>query len=93
MEQQQVAEVGKLKKQNPLFCDSQPKQLLQAQIFTTVNGVFHDSCYANCKLHWRNRVDCLFRFVFNPLKPNDSYSGRSAPLTSKVAFYIFIQQI
>ena len=29
----------------------------------------------------------------NPLKPNDPYSGRTAPLTSKVSFYIFIQQI
>jgi hypothetical protein len=29
----------------------------------------------------------------NPLKPNDPYRGRNAPLTSKVAFYIFIQQI
>ena len=29
----------------------------------------------------------------NPLTPNDTYSGRTAPLTSKVAFYIFIQQI
>ena len=28
-----------------------------------------------------------------PLKPNDPYRGRTAPLTSKVAFYIFIQQI
>jgi len=27
------------------------------------------------------------------LTPNDPYSGRIAPLTSKVAFYIFIQQI
>jgi len=31
--------------------------------------------------------------VFNPLTPNVNYSGRTAPLTSKVAFYIFIQQI
>ena len=29
----------------------------------------------------------------NPLKPNDPYRGLTAPLTSKVAFYIFIQQI
>jgi len=35
---------------------------------------------------WRN-------FQFNLLKPNVNYSGRTAPLTSKVAFYIFIQQI
>jgi len=30
---------------------------------------------------------------FNLLKRNVNYSGRTAPLTSKVAFYIFIQQI
>ena len=30
---------------------------------------------------------------FNPLTPSDIYSGRTAPLTSKFAFYIFIQQI
>ena len=27
------------------------------------------------------------------LTPNVNYSGRTSPLTSKVAFYIFIQQI
>jgi len=31
--------------------------------------------------------------VVNLLTPNVNYSGRTAPLTSKVAFYIFIQQI
>ena len=31
--------------------------------------------------------------VINLLTPNVNYSGRTAPLTSKVAFYIFIQQI
>jgi len=30
---------------------------------------------------------------FNLLTPNVNYSGRTAPLTSKVAFYTFIQQI
>ena len=29
----------------------------------------------------------------NPLTPNDPYRGRTAQLTSKVAFYVFIQQI
>jgi len=29
----------------------------------------------------------------NLLMPNVNYSGRTAPLTSKVVFYIFIQQI
>ena len=31
--------------------------------------------------------------MINLLTPNVNYSGRTAPLTSKVAFYIFIQQI
>jgi len=31
--------------------------------------------------------------VFNLLTPNVNYIGRTAPLTSKVAFYVFIQQI
>ena len=31
--------------------------------------------------------------TINILTPNVNYSGRTAPLTSKVAFYIFIQQI
>ena len=31
--------------------------------------------------------------LLNLLTPNVNYSGRTAPLTSKVAFYIFIQQI
>jgi len=30
---------------------------------------------------------------FNLLNPNVNYSGRTAPLTSKFAFYLFIQQI
>ena len=31
--------------------------------------------------------------MINLLTPNVNYSGRTALLTSKVAFYIFIQQI
>jgi len=31
--------------------------------------------------------------LLNLLTPNVNYSGRTAPLTSKVAFCIFIQQI
>jgi len=34
-----------------------------------------------------------FRATLNPLTPNDHYSGRTTSLTSKVSFYIFIQQI
>jgi len=40
------------------------------------------------RIVWRvNETD------LNPLTPNDPYRGRTAPLTSKVAFYTFIQQI
>ena len=38
----------------------------------------------------RRKLDVTF---INLLTPNVNYSGRTAPLTSKVAFYIFIQQI
>jgi len=30
---------------------------------------------------------------FNLLTPNVNYNGRTAPLNSKIAFYMFIQQI
>jgi len=33
------------------------------------------------------------RTLFNLLMPNVNCSGHTVPLTSKVAFYIFIQQI
>jgi len=38
-------------------------------------------------------VKVSYFWYFNPLTPNDHYSGRTAPLASKVAFYIIIQQI
>jgi len=34
-----------------------------------------------------------YAVIINLLTPNVNYSGRTAPLTSKVAFHIFIQQI
>jgi len=43
-----------------------------------------------------NSVNSLLEedhYSVNPSTPNVNYSGRTAPLTSKVAFYIFIQQI
>jgi len=33
------------------------------------------------------------KMMLNLLTPNVNYSGHTTPLTSKVAFYIFIQQI
>ena len=40
-----------------------------------------------------NRMQGNTVVKFNLLTPNVNYSGRTAPLTSKVAFYMFIQQI
>ena len=41
----------------------------------------------------RSEFSCVLDSKINLLEPNINYSGRTAPLTSKVAFYIFIQQI
>jgi len=35
----------------------------------------------------------LYSVIINLLMPNVNYSGRTTPLTSQVAFYIFIQQV
>jgi len=43
-------------------------------------------------IYWYIKPKTPLRLL-NPLTPNDHYSGRTVPLTSKVAFYIFIQQI
>jgi len=42
---------------------------------------------------WNFYVCASVGILMNPLTPNVNYNGRTAPLTSKVAFYIFIQQI
>ena len=42
---------------------------------------------------WTYLQQFSFDVGINLLTPNVNYSGRTAPLTSKVAFYIFIQQI
>jgi len=39
--------------------------------------------------NWNSEINV----TFNLLTPNVNYSGLTAPLTSKVAFYIVIQQI
>jgi len=43
--------------------------------------------------HIKKRSTISLYKAINLLTPNVNYSGRTAPLTSKVAFYIFIQQI
>ena len=39
------------------------------------------------------KVKCVSAHKINPLTSNDPYRGRTAPLTSKVAFCTFIHQI
>jgi len=65
------------------------------QIFELVRR----NSYVITEIDWSIVDYLLLRFypsVFqniNLLTPNVNYSGRTAPLTSKVAFYVFIQQI
>jgi len=53
--------------------------------------------YSVCvrKLEGKSRIERSRRRWenINLLTPNVNYSGLTAPLTSKIAFYIFIQQI
>jgi len=48
---------------------------------------------AHTKTGWKMNTLKNLHIYLNLLMPNVNYSGRTAPLTSKVAFYIFIQQI
>ena len=47
--------------------------------------------YDNYRNYNRQHNEVLV--FIKPLTPKDPYRGRTAPLTCKVAFYIFIQQI
>jgi len=50
---------------------------------------------ANIRFIYLRFVERRLKYLslFNPLKPNYAYRRRTRSLTSKVAFYIFIQQI
>jgi len=62
---------------------------------------FLNATYASTNFFYRCTVHFDIHKVHTPtnalfinlLTPNVNYSGRTAPLPSKVAFYIFIQQI
>ena len=69
------------------------------EILINLYGILEDWC-DKCMYRARQLVTITnFTYIkisfqhFNPLMPNVNYSGRTALLTSKVAFYIFIQQI
>jgi len=49
--------------------------------------------HTNLKFSLYTYEGCSIDSTFNLLTPNVNYSGRTAPLTSKTEFYIFIQQI
>jgi len=68
--------------------------LINSEIYhidTRQFGNFHQTFVNLTK--YQKGVYYLVVKMFNLLTPNVNYSGRTAPLTSKVAFYIFIQQI
>jgi hypothetical protein len=66
--------------------------LLKSPVFLFLLLVQDKSRKDRCNLEWRG-PNCASCLQLNPLTPNDPYRGRTTPLTSKVAFYIFIQQI
>jgi len=62
---------------------NKPKSVLE------ISFVSHE--LQNIPIDWNYEIRCDQKI--NLLTPNVNYSGRTAPLTSKVVFYIFIQQI
>jgi len=56
-------------------------------------GLWLGLCLSNLPMELLVVKVILMGRFFNLLTPNVNYSGRTAPITSKVAFYIFIQQI
>ena len=75
------------------------KHGIYSVFFSSKCSLFHNSnVFGSCIIHILY-TGCakikkkIRRQKVNPLTPNDTYRGRTAPLTSKVAFYIFIQQI
>jgi len=65
-------------------------RVVVVMVVVVVVVVTYCSCYI-LSVTWT--VNLWELKVLNLLTPNINYSGRTAPLTSKVAFYIFIQQI
>jgi len=87
-------------------CNLDTRQMTLPMWRNSSNGNFtiNDGCMTTyvCVVMWAVRVlDCVVAKQYgevteqhvNLLTPNVNCSGRTAPLTSKVAFYIFIQQI
>ena len=78
-----------------------------AETFMHLQALYAEKLLFLSKLHKKCPLYCSFRsynlhiydlferysHLLNHLTPNDRYSGRTAPLNSKVTFYIFIQQI
>jgi len=63
-------------------------QLKIAKISSGIESTNFRNVVNACPSHGKG-----YKSYFNLLTPNVNYSGRTAPLTSKVAFYIFTQQI
>jgi hypothetical protein len=61
--------------------------------FAVIKPMLHTHSLIQHRCSINVAIDSVVKYTFNPLTPNDRYSGRTAPLTSKVAFYIFIKKI
>jgi len=68
-------------------------QLALQHLLYTLQTKFNQNWFGHFKGKKISSNCKTYRPIFNLLTPNVNYSGRTAPLTSKVAFFIFIQQI
>jgi len=86
-----------------LLCQHDVTYFPLSQLAVTSLYVVSEFCRSSYPGYQNERSWSLFTFngdswdrslyFFNLLTPNVNYSWRTTPLTSKVAFYIFIQQI
>jgi len=71
-----------------------PLMMILQQNLKLTTDIFLFISHTTNVLLFKFRCNIFIRVrIINILTPNVNYSGRTAPLTSKVSFYIFIQQL
>ena len=76
-----------------IYIDLYSTSSILTQLFGRACDVYNKEMMALDKQSLYKSVGTMLQLFLNLLTPNVNYGGRTAPLTSKVAFYIFIQQI
>jgi len=81
-----VTTLGNTVLSNP---DGVPPSFSAHEVLLSILSLLYRTAISHCP----RLAQSGFWLYINLLMPNVNYSGRTAPLTSKVAFCIFIQQI